>query len=212
MDLSRPITTVITTLDGPVLTVLARTTQPLTGRKVHQLVGGGSETGIRNALRRLATTGLVSATEVGASTAYLLNRDHLAAPAVLELADLRRRLIVRIQTEIEATWSARPLHASLFGSVARGDGDLRSDIDLLVVHEFSQSPPDWDEQLGSLAEQVQLWTGNHLQTYALTSTELLTHITTGEPIVKDWLRDCVTVFGPDFRNLRRQLTSGAMPQ
>jgi predicted nucleotidyltransferase len=212
MDLSQPISTVIPTLDGPVLTVLSRTTQPLTGRKVHQLASGGSESGTRRVLQRLASTGLVTATEVGSAVQYALNRDHLAAPAVLELANLRQKLVQRIHDAIDTEWSEHPIHASLFGSAARGDGDLHSDVDLLVVHGSSDLPPEWNDQVGSLAEQVHSWTGNHLQIYELSSAALLAHFASGEPIVKDWLRDSVTVFGPDFRQLRHRIGPGLMPQ
>ncbi|MGW5192474.1 nucleotidyltransferase domain-containing protein [Kribbella sp. NPDC004138] len=212
MDLSHPISTVIPTLDGPVLTVLSRTTQPLTGRKVHQLASTASESGTRKVLRRLASTGLVSATEVGSAVQYALNRDHLAASAVLELTNLRQKLIQRIHDAIDTEWSKPPIHASLFGSAARGDGDLHSDIDLLVVHNSAELPPEWDDQVGSLAEQVHSWTGNHLQVYELSHSALLAHFASGDPIVNDWLRDSVTVFGPDFRQLRNRITHGPAPQ
>lgn len=212
MDLSRPISTVITTLDGPILAVLARTTQPLTGRKVHQLASVGSETGTRKVLRRLADTGLVNATEVGASVQYSLNRNHLAAPAVIELTNIRRQFIQRINHEITEDWRSRPLHASLFGSAARGDGDLHSDVDLLIVHEFADPPPEWADQLGALAEQVHSWTGNHLQIYELSSAELLVHFAARDPIVNEWLRDAVTVYGPEFRHLRNRIAHGVKPQ
>lgn len=210
--MSHPISTVVPTLDGPVLAVLSRTSQPLTGRKVHQLASGGSETGTRRVLRRLASTGLVTATEVGSAVQYTLNREHLAASAVLELTNLRQKLIDRIRDAIEVGWSDHPIHASLFGSTARGDGDLQSDVDLLIVHGSKDLPQGWADQVSSLGEQVHSWTGNHLQAYELSSTALLAHFAAGEPIVNEWLRDCVTVYGPDFRQLRNRIAHGLMPQ
>jgi hypothetical protein len=205
MDMSHPIGAVVPTLDGPVLAVLARTSQPLTGRKVHQLSGSGSETGTRKVLRRLARTGLVTATEVGASVQYALNREHLAAAAVLELTTLRQRLFDRIRDAIEQ-WPLKPTHASVFGSTARGDGDLDSDVDLLLVHGFTDDPPlAWDEEAGELAVQVYVWTGNHLQIYELSEGEFAEHLRAGEPIVDEWTRDAVTVCGPDFRTIRRRI-------
>jgi len=209
--MSQPIGTVIPTLDGPVLSVLARTELPLTGRKVHQLAAGGSESGTRKVLRRLARTGLVTATEVGASIQYALNREHLAAAAVLELTGLRQRLFQRIRSAIEQ-WSLKPTHASIFGSTARGDGDLDSDVDLLLVHKFTDPPDAWVRQVGELGEQVYAWTGNHLQTYELSETELAAHLQAGEPIVKDWVRDGVTVLEPDFRSLRARIIREVMPR
>ncbi|QNE19641.1 nucleotidyltransferase domain-containing protein [Kribbella qitaiheensis] len=199
--MSNPISTVVQTVDGPVLDVLARTTAPLTGRKIHQLAAAGSETGIRNVLRRLAGTGLVMATEVGPSVQYKLNRDHLAAKAVLELATLRLRLFDSIRAEIQG-WHIQPMHASVFGSTARGDGGVSSDVDLLVVHKFSDAEDPtqaWTDQMTDLADRVYRWSGNHLQVYELSSLGFLQHVQAGESIVKDWRRDAVTVSGPEFR-------------
>lgn len=212
MDMSRPISTVIPTLDGPVLAVLARTSKPLTGRKVHQLAASGSETGTRKVLRRLASTGLVTASEVGSAVQYTLNREHLAAAAVLELTALRQRLFQRIGEVIEQ-WPQQPVHASVFGSTARGDGDLRSDVDLLLVHQFTNDPPDsWVTDVDVLGDQVFAWTGNHLQIYELSESELTDHLRVGEPIVDDWLRDAFTVYGPDFRNLRNRIARAVLPR
>ncbi|TCC56152.1 nucleotidyltransferase domain-containing protein [Kribbella pittospori] len=206
--MSQPISTVVPSLDGSVLSVLARTAQPLTGRKIHQLAASGSESGTRKVLRRLTSTGLVTATEVGASVQYALNRQHLAANVVLELTELRQRLFERMRDAIEQ-WSPKPVHASVFGSTARGDGDLHSDVDLLLVHEFADDPPpDWDE----LGEQVYAWSGNHLQTYELTEAELADHLHVGEPIVKDWVRDAVTIYGPDFLDLRNRIAHEVIPR
>lgn len=56
-----------------------------------------------------------------------------------------------------------PRHASLFGSVARGDGSVESDVDLLVVcpPRISADDPTWRAQLDTLAVDVYEWTGNH---------------------------------------------------
>jgi predicted nucleotidyltransferase len=205
MDLSQPISTAIPTLDGPVLAVLARTEQPLTGSRIHQLAASGSETGTRRVLRRLTTTGLVSATQVGSSVQYTLNREHLAAAAIIELATLRRRLIQEIMDAI-GQWTQHPIHASLFGSAARGDGDLDSDVDLLIVHGFDDPPPEWSEQIDQLGERVHRWSGNFMQTYELSTAGLADHLRAGEPIVDEWLRDCITVYGLDFRRLRAEIS------
>ncbi|WP_344148314.1 nucleotidyltransferase domain-containing protein [Kribbella yunnanensis] len=203
--MSNPVSTVLTSLEGAVLQVLARTTAPLTGSKVHQLAAVGSETGTRKVLRRLATTGLVSATEVGAAVQYTLNRDHLAAHAVMELVSLRQRLFDSISAAIE-TWQVKPDHASVFGSAARGDGDVDSDIDLLIIHGFGEDPTQERlDQVDDLADQVYRWSGNHLQAYTLDRPGFLQHIRADEPIVKDWRRDAVTVYGADFRTFMNAL-------
>ncbi|WP_405055722.1 nucleotidyltransferase domain-containing protein [Kribbella sp. NBC_01505] len=203
--------TVIPTLDGPVLAVLARTSQPLTGRRVHQLAEVGSESGTRRVLTRLAETGLVTATRIGPVLQYVLNREHLAAAAVLELSMLRGRLISRLKDAIEH-WEEPVIHASVFGSAARGDGDLDSDIDLLVVHGSAEESEGLADEIAALGERVRGWTGNYLQTYAISADELANHLRAGDPMVNKWLRDCITVYGSDFRRLRTEVSRDVMDE
>jgi predicted nucleotidyltransferase len=205
MDMSNPMTTVVQTLDGPVLAVLARTTAPLTGRRIHQLAGTGSERGVLNVLHRLAASGLVDATRVGPSIQFTLNRDHVAAPAVLQLTELRPLLFDRFREAIDA-WPIQPEHASIFGSTARGDGDVDSDIDLLLVHSFEDPTQAWNDQLADLSDQAHRWSGNYLQIYDLSLTGLLAHLEAGEAIVNDWKRDAVRIHGTEIRTLINRLT------
>lgn len=162
MNLTELSSAICPTLDGPVLTVLAGTTRPLTGREVARLVRRGSWPGVRRVLHRLAAHGIVDVQEAGPSLLYTLNRRHLAAPAVATLADLHGELVRRLRQRIER-WDVPVVHASLFGSAARRDGDTASDIDVFVVRPRQANDDDvtWRAQLETLAADVFAWTGNH---------------------------------------------------
>jgi predicted nucleotidyltransferase len=209
MDVSRPIAAVVPTLDGPVLAVLAGTTRPLSGRQVHQLAATGSEAGVRKVLGRLVEQGLVHVAEAGHTLLYTLNRDHLAAPAVTLLTGLRDTLVERLRGEISG-WVVAPINASLFGSMARGDGDTRSDIDLLLIRPDGVEPdePGWQEQVATLAEHVQAWTGNHAQVYDIDEAGLRAHVQAGEAIVAEWRHDAITLHGTELARLLRRLPAG----
>jgi hypothetical protein len=53
----------------------------------------------------------------------------------------------------------------------------------------------WEEQLDGLREHVTSWTGNPCQVYELTEQEFVQHVEAREPIVDEWRRDAVVVFG-----------------
>lgn len=173
MDLSEPSAAVCPSLDGPVLAVLAATTRALSVREVARLVARGSFEGVRKALLRLTEHGLVRVYEAGNATLYTLNRSHVAAPAVELLVDLRAELLRRI-TEAVAGWEVAPIHASVFGSAARGDGDTASDIDVFLVRprRVAADDPVWRAQTDMLAEQIHAWSGNHLGLAEVSETEL----------------------------------------
>lgn len=205
MDLARPITAVVPTLDGPVLQTLARTTKPLTGREVHRLSGIGSEAGIRKVLDRLETHGLVHVTRSGQALLYIANRDHITWPAVATLTNIRETLLERLRAELRS-WPLKPVTAALFGSAARGDGTVGSDVDLLFV-----SPPgigaeadheeQWQCQLDGLRENVTAWTGNRCQVYELNREEFDAHVRGGERIVAEWKRDAILLHGEPINRL-----------
>lgn len=202
MDLGQPYTAVCPSLEGPVLDVLAHTTRPLTGREVARVARRGSERGVRLVLHRLTAQGLVTAQEAGAASLFVLNRDHVAARVVEGLMRLRADLIDRIRAEIDG-WADQPVHASVFGSLARGDGHPDSDIDLLIVRPDSVAEDDarWREQLHLLAEKVHLWSGNHASLHELSPAQLRAAVRRKEPIVASLSEQSIAVAGSDFADL-----------
>lgn len=211
MDVSEPSRCVIPTLEGPVLDVLARTRAPLAGREVARLARAGSEAGVRLALHRLVDQGVVLAHERGGAVFYELNHDHLAFPAIQILVGLRRELLDRL-IDLFPTWAVPPLHASLFGSAARRDGDTRSDIDVLLIHadEIDEDSEPWTSQVDDLRERVRRWTGNHCQLYQVDEQGIATHVRRKAGIVPEWARDSITLFGPDVSHfLARRRTARA---
>lgn len=192
MDVSMPISSVVPSLDGPVLAALAATNAPLSLAEVHDRAGRGSKSGVRQVLLRMVDDGLVVAVPGG----YVLNREHLAAPAVVLLANLHGELARRLRTAVEA-WTGNVLLVGLFGSAARRDGDASSDIDVLVVSDAA----DLDTFRDELSTLVRAWTGNRAQVIGVTPAELRRLRRAKEPIVAGWERDLVVVSG-DRRALR----------
>jgi len=121
---------------------------------------------------------------------FVLNRLHISAQAIEILADLHGELIRRIRSSVES-WKSEVLLVGLFGSAARRDGNLSSDIDLLIVSD-AKGLNDFSEQLASL---ITSWTGNRAQIVAITSRELKRLQQAKEPIVKKWQTELVVISG-----------------
>lgn len=198
MDLARPYTAVCPTLDSGVLAVLAGTSRPLTGREVARLAGRNSHSGVLDVLSRLVEHGLIERREAGRALLYTLNRDHLAAPAVEALAGMRAELLKRLRRLIES-WDVSPVHASLFGSAARGEGGTDSDIDIFVVRPggVSEDEPAWRAQLDGLAEDILRWTGNHAGIAEVAEPELGRLEPERRPIAAELRKDAIVLSGPD---------------
>jgi biotin operon repressor len=194
VDLSSPYTAALPRTDGQVLSVLAGTTAPLGGREVARLAGV-SQNGAWRALRRLVEQGVVIEQPAGGrSLLYTLNRDHLAADAIITLTRLRSILIERIKEQL-AGWEVQPVHASIFGSAARGDGDTESDIDILVIRpkDVEEEDERWRSQINSLAADVHSWTGNHAGIAEISERDLPRLRRERPPVVKSVEADATTL-------------------
>lgn len=198
MNLQRPFQVVSPTLDGDVLTLLARADRAMTGRSIER-ASGASHGGVQRALRHLVAEGIVTREPAGRAFLYRLNREHLAAPWIEGLASLRLELIERLR--VQATgWQLPAAAVSLFGSAARGEAARESDIDLLVIR-----PPGvdyehtvWREQVASLEQAAARWTGNDARVLEFALDDLAAD----EPVLETAVAEGVDLHGSLRRLLR----------
>lgn len=199
MLLHRPLLTVTPTIDGDVLRLLARAEAAFTAPKVQRLLERHSVPGVRKVLNRLVEQGIVNADQAGRTFTYRLNRDHLAAAPIIELAHLDDALVERIRTAV-ASWDQAPLLIMLFGSAATGRMRVDSDIDVFVVgNKRSDATDRWRAQISELELDITKWTGNDTRVLAYTVDDLK-H--TNDAVVEDIARDGILIAG-DRTLLRR---------
>lgn len=196
MNLSAPTLDVSPSVRGAILQTLARLEQPVSRRHLAELAGvaPGNASGV---IEELVRSGLVSEMVAGRSSMVALNRQHLAAGPVVALAGLRGELIRRLRDRL-AEW-ADLTGAWLFGSVARGDADGDSDIDLLLVVNDLDTPA-FAERLAGLGSDVRAWTGNDLQVIEHDVRSWQALLRGGNPLVEQVRRDGISL-APDASSL-----------
>ncbi|WP_109505342.1 nucleotidyltransferase domain-containing protein [Nocardioides speluncae] len=202
MDLAQPLSSLIPSVDADVLTVLARTEAPLTGRKIATLARRGSQPAVQAILDRLVKHGIAHAQPAGPSVLYTLNRDHLLAEAVLNAVGARATLLTRLCDDINQ-WPVPAIHSSLFGSTARGDARPDSDIDVLIVRpdDIAGDSPVWSAQLESLESRTLEWTGNHLAWFETDRAGLAKAMVDGEPLLDSLRADGIHLTGVPLASL-----------
>ena len=99
MHFRHPLRVVTTSLDGDVLAFLARADKAFSGREIQRGLpaGAGTQEGVRKVLRRLGDQGIVDSEKAGNAVMFRLNREHLAAPWIEALANLRLQLISQLR-------------------------------------------------------------------------------------------------------------------
>jgi hypothetical protein len=205
MDLTRPHTALVPSLHGDVLVALANTQSGVTGRQIERLVPEASHRGVQLVLERLVGQGLVLRERVGTAWVYELNRDHVAAEAVLNLAELRAKLLSRLRMALSA-WDPPATHASLYGSGARRDGDIHSDIDIFLVRPeaVDAADPEWGSQVEALRSTVERSTGNPAQILEVSESEAADLAAKDHAIARAVREDAVDLAGVPARRLLRR--------
>ena len=148
--------------------------------------------------------GLILVELAGRSRMCRLNREHLAAGALIDLVTIRQRMLHAIEDEI-ASWRIAPMHTSLFGSAARGDGNSHSDLDLLLIRPISEPDKEWEEQKYTSGVRLRAKIGNHVSWFDISSTELKRAMRASEPIIVEWKRDSIHLSGVQLPDLFRQI-------
>jgi DNA-binding transcriptional ArsR family regulator len=207
MQLDRPFLTITPTVDGDVLMVLARAEAAFTPPEVHRLIGARSEAGVRNALSRLRAQGVVDSERVGRAVTYRLNREHLAAGPITQIARLHATLIQLVRDTIEA-WSVEARYAALFGSFARGAMRSDSDIDIFLArpNRIDADDPFWITQVSDLSAGVTRWTGNDTRVLEYSEDEVDEGLRRGDRVLADIATDGIALHGAR-RFLQRTGTS-----
>lgn len=165
------------------------------------MAGRSSHKGVLDSLHRLAAHGLVKRVPLNRAYLFTLNREHIAAKAVELLMGLRLELFERIEKAI-GEWEIAPVHASVFGSTARGDGGLDSDIDMLIIRPPGVADDDhWEAQLDALREQIEAWTGNQANPVQRSEAEMAELVRQQRPIVAELRSDAILVAGRDLASL-----------
>lgn len=200
MDLSNPAGVALSPGTSAVIAALAGTTQPLGVRDVGRLAGVSANRA-HQVIRSLAAHGVVRMESFGSRQMCSLNRAHLATGPLVDLAELRRRLFDFLAEEA-ASWDAPPIHASVFGSAARGDGGTDSDIDILVVRAETALAMDLSES----EHRIKAATGNWPAWFLISVDDVEAALRAREPIIEEWRRDNVHLYGERLASLLRRVS------
>ena len=209
MDLANPLQSVIPSVQGAVLGVLARTDEPLSGRRVAELTRPRfAQTRVNAVLQKLADSGIVLRESRPPANLYRLNKKHVATDGILMLTDMWATVLSRIRAEL-ATWSVPPETAWLFGSAARREASVESDIDILVVvpagaMQGEETSTVWHLQTDALAENIKAWTGNSCEVLEMDAAELEAAIERDDRLIRDLRDHAIVLAGDDARIVLRR--------
>ena len=195
MDFVRPVEAVLGGTQGRLLAVLANVTAPLTLRRLAGLAGVSPAQASR-VMPRLVELGVVDRYEVPPASQFLLVRDHVAARAILALADVRPNMLGQMG-EAATTISPAPSSVIVFGSFARGEADAESDIDVVVVRPdlVDEDDAGWSDSLEAWRRHIRVLAGNDVELIEAAASEASRKLRGRAELWRQIKQDGIVVFG-----------------
>ena len=185
MLFSEPFGGVIPGARGAVLAALLRTDTPLTGRHVHALVSDNySLWTVQEGLKALTQLGLVNTHTIGRAGVHTVNEDHVSIAPLRVLLDPITSLTETVREAVGHDVKT----VILFGSLARGEANIHSDVDLAVI------AAGWDGRT-DLEDAVRTRLGNNCDVLVFTPDDFTRLAEVGEPVVREILTDGVALIG-----------------
>ena len=204
MDFVRPIEAIVPGAQGRVLAILAETTAELNLRTIAQL-SGISQAQASRLLPDLVALGVVERREVPPASLFRLVPEHVASRALLALARSADTVFD------EMGWLAGhlprpPASVIVFGSFARREADLDSDIDVVVVRptEVDEDDDEWSASIETWRRAVQRLSGNPVEVLEVGVDEARRKIVSRGQVWCDIHRDGRVVHGLAIDELKAE--------
>jgi hypothetical protein len=195
MDFVRPVEAIVPGVQGRVLSVLAETTADLNMRTIARLADVSLAQASR-VLARLVDLGVVERHDVPPSSLFRLVRQHVAVGPLLALASGRDALIGEMG-RIALGLPVAPMSAIVFGSFARGEADIESDVDTVLVRPSGVDESDelWSESVEQWRASVHRASGNRVEVLEVASGEVAALLNSRRQVWRDIRRDGLVVHG-----------------
>ena len=168
-----------------ILRLLARNPEVIfTGREIARNIGVASSN-VSLALAGLEKIGVLQCVAKGRSLLYRLNARHLLCERLLhdffqgEAGCLKYAL-----DRLPLNWTRDIRSVICYGSVARGEEEVKSDVDLCFVTRDSSSHRRILRELEGVQAEFCLYTGNRLSPYVISPLRFVRRYRSGDPLVR----------------------------
>jgi len=184
-----------------VLRLLVCSSGGVTARGMARKVGITHWACIKN-LRELEASGLVKSEQAGRANIYTLNqRNIVIREMIIPLYRKERKLPDMILNHIMRGLKGRSVSVLLFGSVARGEDNTDSDLDLCFITKNQRDSKMLESKLLLASSDFYQQYGKKVAPYILTLNSFRKKYIGNVPVVREIVRDGILIFGKSVSSL-----------
>lgn len=153
-------------------------------------------------LQDLCQQGILNMHRVGNAYLFSLRRNHyLVEKAIIPLFQSEARLLQALAAEVKQIRDVNISSLILFGSIARGKGKPRSDIDILVVTSRKKNKGKVAEKICKRNDYFLSRYGNALSPYVVSETEFRERHKKGDKLIRNIIKNGKTLSGKSIGEL-----------
>lgn len=203
MDYTHPLESVFPGAQSRVLAVLARVDVEFSLRTLAR-VAQVSPAQVSRIMPPLVELGLVQRRDISPLAMFRMIRTHVASQAVIALLDSRATVLRHLGSLAETT-NLPAASIIVFGSFARRESEIQSDIDIVIVRpdDMDEDSRVWVDPILRWQEEASCLSGNEIQILEYTRTEVHQRLNSDVPLWDNILQDGIVVFGESLSRLQQ---------
>lgn len=202
MVINRPLDELFSTWsDIAVMRVLKNYSTGLTGREIARLSEMTPKSAIR-ALSGLEELGVITRIRGGRDHLFSLNREHfLVKEIILPVLENEEKFREAVYQEIRQSLKDRCNSVYVFGSVARKEEKVESDLDLCIIYDNEEQREGFEEAFEELRSELFIKYGVSASPFYILASEFSVKAKDKKPPVKDIVKEGEMVFGNSIGRL-----------
>lgn len=182
-----------------ILRELALRSKGATGRELAR-ASGITHQAAHNTLSKLELLNIVNRELLGNAHYFILNRKHFLTKNIVELLfDSEREFSDLLFNKIKNTVGKYAVSVLLFGSVARGDETLESDLDICII--YTNNKKSIEEIISLLREELFEQFGVTLAPYYITKTNFIKKYKADKSPVSEIVKEGKLIFGTPINRI-----------
>jgi predicted nucleotidyltransferase len=182
-----------------ILRALARAGRGLTGRETARAAGVAQRAGL-DGLGRLENAGVVRRIPAGRAFLFELRRDNrLVRDGILPLLEAEAAIRSGVFERLKKAVEKHVVSAWIFGSAARGEETVESDLDVLLLVERREDVEAAQRRMSTVFEGLRKEFDVRPSLMVMTKAEFVSGYRTGKSFMRNVVEDAETIAGKSPR-------------